>query len=1389
MSTLIFPSSPTNGQIYPEQPIPGVNQYIYNAQSDTWDLLPADCCGGGGFWCQNSCGIYPSDLNYNVGIGTSSFANRFFVEAAPTDTTYWVATAGSGPFPHNANYQTEFDAVAVDSAGNSYGAGVDYDDKIGYLIKFAPSGETLWAKYFYHAAPNDQCYASAVAVDFSNDSVYCVVLCAGFWSKPNLVKFDSAGNLLWQKEISRGDTDVGYGSIAIAPNGDVILGGSVNDPTGATAIVVDISIVRFSSLGDLIWTTQISAPSAYVANSHDVIQTIAVDPSGDIYLGGYLSDITGWQFNDNYVFIVKLNSSGVILWHRELVGPSDGEYQAFGLVLDSLGYLYSITTGQNGTVLKYDPDGGLLWQKNIVGQVQEPFSLYIDSSDKIYIAGVGYYWYQGWNYGISYFCIDTSGTVLWQNFLRTNTWADATLNIYSRQFLAVFEEKIIFGGFTNWPGSFAFLTHLPGNGQPFANSYFYTVETDPIELQDSTFLTPYESTLVVNSDTLAVGTGQVIFGDPPPNFTIHVDYPISYTSSLNGLTSASDLYANNFFVNGLPFGQSSAICGNFIVGKYAGTGEGGYCYNNQFLGTCAGQNELYGSYNTYIGECAGKGTPGPRVSSICEVITSTILPPPYPYRGWFNYPFQAYTDSGALVEGWIDRDHGEIRSWYLPIRSSGAPVQDGDTVTISGDQVGGVSGVDDVTISLYSEETGNESWATTFIGDGAGGESYGYSYYNVAIGNYAGQYTGVTGEFGQVFIGAYAGQRSFGGFYNLFIGSYAGQCAGGDASFSNVHIGTFAGAYAQDTFYQTFVGAYSGNSYQYGGGMEGPPNVFLGAFAGGSATTSCANTYVGTYSGEESCTGSYNSTLGAYSGSHIGSGCYNVSLGFSSGSGRWRIYSYLDRHLLTGSGNTAVGTYAGSYINDDSCLNTAVGFCSGQGHLGFDCPGASSGCVYKNTSIGAYAGSHSVCSSGNFFGGYCAGANSCYAQDNVAVGSYSGFYGGGHNNIFLGSKSGYSSLGCYASGNVYIGSCVGYYGGGCYTFGNVSIGAYSGQYITEAQKNVFLGYVSGLYNTTGGHNIFVGNAAGYGNTTGNDNVFVGCYAGRCNTTGFENIFIGKRAGACGQTSEQNVFIGLVAGEKNTTGTHNVFVGRSAGENNTTGFNNVFLGKYAGISNTTGSDNIYAGDSAGAFNTTGSSNVYIGKQAGGASGGSIASGNVYLGNRAGYTTTSGSFNTFLGFEPAVFHSTGSNNVALGCKAGQDAVFVLTTESNQIIVGNNAHTNAYIKVNWTVTSDERDKTCISTIQHGRDFLQKLEPIQYNWKDRETGEVTDEQPRFGFLAQEVLEAEGEPAILVDNHDPENLKLRESMMIPVLFKIIQEMDEELRALRSEVNDLKAIG
>ena len=44
MTVIVFPDSPTNGQLFPEIPVPGVNQYKWNAAALTWEIVPQ---GGG----------------------------------------------------------------------------------------------------------------------------------------------------------------------------------------------------------------------------------------------------------------------------------------------------------------------------------------------------------------------------------------------------------------------------------------------------------------------------------------------------------------------------------------------------------------------------------------------------------------------------------------------------------------------------------------------------------------------------------------------------------------------------------------------------------------------------------------------------------------------------------------------------------------------------------------------------------------------------------------------------------------------------------------------------------------------------------------------------------------------------------------------------------------------------------------------------------------------------------------------------------------------------------------------------------------------------------------------------------------------------------------------
>jgi hypothetical protein len=132
--------------------------------------------------------------------------------------------------------------------------------------------------------------------------------------------------------------------------------------------------------------------------------------------------------------------------------------------------------------------------------------------------------------------------------------------------------------------------------------------------------------------------------------------------------------------------------------------------------------------------------------------------------------------------------------------------------------------------------------------------------------------------------------------------------------------------------------------------------------------------------------------------------------------------------------------------------------------------------------------------------------------------------------------------------------------------------------------------------------------------------------------------------------------------------------------------------------------------------------------------------------------------------------------------------ITTESNRIIMGNNAHTCAQIQIGWTTVSDIRDKCIFGNVPHGRGFLKKINPIVFAFKNRKTNEITDPngKRRYGFSAQEILEAEGDNSVVVSNEDPDKLQVTNDYMIPILVNAIKELSAEVDELRARITSIE---
>ena len=83
---------------------------------------------------------------------------------------------------------------------------------------------------------------------------------------------------------------------------------------------------------------------------------------------------------------------------------------------------------------------------------------------------------------------------------------------------------------------------------------------------------------------------------------------------------------------------------------------------------------------------------------------------------------------------------------------------------------------------------------------------------------------------------------------------------------------------------------------------------------------------------------------------------------------------------------------------------------------------------------------------------------------------------------------------------------------------------------------------------------------------------------------------------------------------------------------------------------------------------------------------------------------------LGYAAGKDLTTGDNNLCLGYNAGASASpsGTLTTESNEICLGDSSISQAHIQVDWTVASDQRDKTDFTALDVGLDFVKALSSL---------------------------------------------------------------------------------
>ena len=254
----------------------------------------------------------------------------------------------------------------------------------------------------------DDDYGNSVATDDSGN-VYVVGESEETWGAPIrpftyqdivVAKFDANGVLQWNTFLgtSTGNDD---GSITTDSSGNIYVTGTSDDSWGTPIAPFsggfDVFVAKLNSSGVLLWHTFIGAFTRNDPYHH----TIMVDLNGNIYLTGFSYD-WGTPINPFAgavdIFVVKLDSSGTLLWHTFL-GSSDNDGEP-SLTLDASGNVYvagysqatwgtpiNPSTGIDPFVAKLDANGILQW--NTFLDARDLRSITTDSNDGIFVAGTG----------------------------------------------------------------------------------------------------------------------------------------------------------------------------------------------------------------------------------------------------------------------------------------------------------------------------------------------------------------------------------------------------------------------------------------------------------------------------------------------------------------------------------------------------------------------------------------------------------------------------------------------------------------------------------------------------------------------------------------------------------------------------------------------------------------------------------------------------------------------------------------------------------------------------------------------------------------------------------------------------------------------------------------
>jgi hypothetical protein len=315
----------------------------------------------------------------------------------------------------NANNLARANAVIQLKDSTYFIAGMNYNQSNIVALKLALNGDTIWS-YCSDLGINSGEYLMAICE--ASDGNYVVSGVSGdpilLNSHADLIKFDkNTGDTLWVRKIGLPNRSERFHSIKETTDHGFIASGLRYNVNNNGAITdSDIYIVKTDSMGIPEWER------TYGGSNYDFANSVEIADDGGFMLFGTTYSYGEGAYN---MYLVKTDSLGNQLWQKTYGGILEDYGTSMSKLLDGnyalSGSSYFSVDSTAAHLVKIDPDGNIIWEKNLKGikKRQEFSGVKQLSTGELMICGNR----QGddlnnTNYGILYKLNETDGSIVWQ---------------------------------------------------------------------------------------------------------------------------------------------------------------------------------------------------------------------------------------------------------------------------------------------------------------------------------------------------------------------------------------------------------------------------------------------------------------------------------------------------------------------------------------------------------------------------------------------------------------------------------------------------------------------------------------------------------------------------------------------------------------------------------------------------------------------------------------------------------------------------------------------------------------------------------------------------------------------------------------------------------------